>query len=196
MNTYHFRFNNSRNTATILFWFFATLLTVSLTGIVLVVHSDPLFPGWLLLISIPLMLLAIYRLVMAASKRQSEENISLNKEGFTSSSFGTALFAEIRSIRVPARQISLLGGKQYDFYKHSEADTPNLIISITMGDGKTFNWILGEWGGLYNSKEDFSVFYNFLTALTDQLYQLHHANEPFYSYLKILDENGTWEKRG
>lgn len=30
----------------------------------------------------------------------------------------------------------------------------------------------------------------------DQQYQLYHVNEPYNSYLKILDEKGSWEKRG
>jgi len=195
MNTYHFRFNNSKKTATILFWFFALLLTVSLTTIILLAHSHPLFPAWLLLISLPLMFMAIYRLFKVASQRQSTEIVSLSKEGFTSSCFGSALFSEIRSIQIPVREIALLGGKQYDYYKQTEADFPILVFSITIGDGKTLNWVLGEWGGLYNSKKDFSIFFNFLTALTDQLYQLYHANEPYNSYLKILDEKGSWEKR-
>ena len=194
MNTYRFRFNNNKKTSAILFWFFATLLAVSLTAIVLVVHSDPLFPAWLLLISLPLMLMAIYRLFNVASKRQSTEVVSLSKEGFVSSCFGSTLFSEIRSIQVPAKEIALLGGKQYDYYKQTDADYPHLVFTITLGNGKTLNWILCEWGGFYNSKEDFSIFFNFLTTLTDQLYQLYHANEPYNSYLKILDEKGSWEK--
>jgi len=196
MNTYRFHFNNSKKTLTILFWFFTTLLTVSLTVIVLVIHSEPLFPAWLLLISLPLMLMSIYRLFKVASKRQSTEIVSLSKEGFTSSCFGSVLFSEIHSIRVPVREIGLLGGLQPDYYKKTDADPPYLEFSVTTGDGKVLNWILNEWGGLYNSKEDFSIFFNFLTALTDQLYQLYHANEPYNSYLKILDEKGSWEKRG
>ena len=194
MNTYRFRFNNSKKTSTILLCFFATLLTVTLTITILLAH--PLFPIWLLLIFLPLMLIAIYRLFKVISERQSAEIVSLGKEGFTSSCFGSVLFSEIRSIQIPAREIALLGGKQYDYYKQTDADFPNLVFSVTVGDGKTLNWVLGEWDGLYNSKEDFSIFFNFLTALTDQLYQLYHANEPYNSYLKILDEKGSWEKRG
>lgn len=193
MDTYRFRFNNSKKTSTILFWFFTMLLTITLTIIVLLLYPHPLFPTWLLLISIPLMLVAIYRLFMVASKRQSTEIISLSKEGFTSSCFGAVLFSEIHSVRIPAREIALLGGKQYDYYKQTDADFPNLVCSITVGNGKTLNWVLNEWGGLYNSKEDFLIFFNFLTALTNQLYQLYHANEPYNSYLKILDEKGSWE---
>ncbi|SIN64159.1 hypothetical protein [Chitinophaga niabensis] len=196
MNSYRFRFNNSRKTSTILFWFFTTLLTVSLTTTVLLAHSHPLFPAWLLLISLPLMFMAIYRLFKVASERQSAEIVSLNKEGFTSSCFGSVLFSEIHAIRVPVREIGLLGGLQPDYYKKTDADIPYLEFSITTRDGKMLKWILNEWGGLYNSKEDFSIFFNFLTALTDQLYQLYHANEPHKSYLKILDEKGSWEKRG
>jgi hypothetical protein len=195
MNTYRFRFNNSKKTSAILFWFFATLLTVSLTAIVLVAHSDPLFPAWLLLISLPLMLMAIYRLFKAASQRQSTEIVSLGKEGFTSFCFGSALFSEIRSIQIPVREIALLEGKLYPYYRQTDTDLPNLVFSITVGNGKTLNWVLNESGGLYNSKEDFSIFFNFFTALTDQLYRLYHANEPYNSYLKILDEKGSWEKR-
>jgi hypothetical protein len=191
--TYCFRFNNGKKTSAILFWFFTTLLTITLTAVVLVVHSDPLFPAWLLLISFPLMLMAIYRLFKAVSETHSTEIVSLSKEGFTSSCFGSVLFSEIRSIQIPAREISLLGGRQYDYYKQTDADIPNLVFSITIGDGKTLNWVLNEWGGLYNSKEDFSIFFDFLTALTDQLYQLYHTNEPYNSYLKILDEKGSWE---
>jgi hypothetical protein len=65
-----------------------------------------------------------------------------------------------------------------------------------MQNGETINWILDEPGGLYNSKEDFSVFFNFLTSLTDHLYQLYHADEPHNTYLKILNEEGNWEKQG
>jgi len=196
MNTYRFHFNNSKKTSTILFWFFTTLLTIPLTATILLTHSHPFFPVWLLLISFPLMLLAIYRLFKVAGERQSTDIISLSRKGFTSICFGSALFSEIRSIQIPVREIALLGGKQYDYYKQTEADFPNLIFSITIGDRKTLNWVLSEWGGLYNSKEDFSIFFNFLTVLTDQLYQLYHANEPYNSYLKILDEKGSWEKRG
>jgi len=194
MNTYRFRFNNSKKTSTILFWFFTMLLTVSLTAIVLVLHSDPLFPPWLLLISLPLMIISIYRLYKAASERQSTETISLSEEGFTSSCFGSVLFSEIRSIQIPAKQIALLGGKQYEYYKQTDADFPHLVFSIMIGDGKTLNWVLCEWGSFYNSEEDFSILFNFFTALTDQLYQLYHANEPYNSYLKILDEKGSWQK--
>ena len=196
MNTYRFRFNNSKKTSTILFWFFTTLLTIPLTAIVLLAHSHPIFPAWLLLISLPLMLAAIFRLFKVVSQRQSTEIVSLSKEGFTSSCFGSALFSEIRSIRVPVKEIGLLGGTQLGYYKKTDADFPYLEFSITTRDGKVLNWILNEWGGLYNSKEDFSIFFNFLTALTDQLYQLYHAKEPYNSYLKILDEKGSWEKRG
>ncbi|KIO78713.1 hypothetical protein TH53_02200 [Pedobacter lusitanus] len=195
MNTYRFRFNNSKKTLTILFWFFAALLTISLTIIVIVIPSDPLFPAWLLLISLPLMLTAIYRFFKAASERQSTEVVSLNEDGFTSSCFGSALYSDMRSIQIPAREIALLGGKQYDYYKQTDADFPNLVFSITIGESKTLIWILNEWGGLYNSKDDFTIFFDFLTALTDQLYQLYHVNESYNSYLKILDENGSWEKR-
>lgn len=137
--------------------------------------------------------MAIYRLFKAASESHSTEIVSLSNEGFTSSCFGSALFSEIRSIQIPAREIALLGGRQYDYYKQTDVNPPNLVFSITVGDGKTLNWVLGEWGSLYNSKEDFSIFFDFLTALTDQLYQLYHANEPYNSYLKILDEKGSWE---
>lgn len=196
MDTYRFRFNNSKKTATILLWFFTALLTISLTALVLVIHSDPLFPIWLLLISFPLMLLAIYKLFKVASERQSVETISLGKDGFTSSCFGSVLFSEISSIQVPAREISLLGGRPYDYYKQTDVDVPHLLFSITIGNCKTLSWILNEWGGLYNSKEDFSVFFNFLTALTNQLYQIHYSNEANGSYLKILDEKGFWENPG
>lgn len=194
MNTYRFRFNNSKKTSAILFWFFATLLTVSLTAIGLLPH--PVFPSWLLPVSLPMVLVAVYRLYKAASDRQSTEIISLSKDGFASFCFGLVLFSEIRSIRIPAREIALLGGKQYDYYKQTDADFPNLVFSITLDNGKTLNWVLCEWGGLYNSKEDFSIFFNFLSALTDQLYQLCHSNESYNSYLKILDEKGCWERPG
>ena len=196
MNTYRFSFNNSKKSPAILFWFFATLLTVSLTAVILLVHADPLFPAWLLLISLPLMLLSIYKLFKGAFERKSTDIVSLTKEGFTSSCFGSALFSEVRSIQIPARDIAWLGGKDYDYYKQTEASFPNLVFSISIGDGRTLNWVLTEWDGLYNSKEDFSIFFNFLTALTDQLYQLYHVNESDNSYLKILDENGCWEKQG
>lgn len=196
MNIYRFSFNNSKRTSTILFWFFTTLLTIPLTATGLLEHSQPLFPPWLLLISLPLMLVAIYKLFKMATERQSTEIVSLSKEGFASSCFGSVLFSEIHSIRVPVREIGLLGGIQLDYYKKTDADFPYLEFSITTQDGKTLNWVLNEWGGLYNSKEDFSIFFDFLTALTDQLYQLYHANEPYNSYLKILNENGSWEKRG
>lgn len=195
MNTYRFRFNNSKKTSTILFWFFVTLLTIPLTTTILLTHSHPLFPAWLLLIFLPLMLVAIYKLFKVAPARRSTEIVSLSKEGFTSSCFGAVLFSEIHSIRIPVRQIGLLGGLQSDYYKKTDADIPYLEFSITTRDGKMLNWILNEWGGLYNSKEDFSIFFNFLTALTNQLYQLYHANEQYNSYLKILDEKGSWEKR-
>lgn len=196
MDTYHFRFNDNKKTAAILLWFFTALLTVSLTTLVLVLHSDPLFPIWLLLISFPLMLLAIYKLFKVATERQSLETISLSIDGFTSACFGFVLFSEIHSIQIPALQISLLGGRPYDYYKITDADVPNLLFSITISNGKTLNWILNEWGGFYNSEEDFSVFFNFLTALTDQLYQLHYAGKLHNSYLKILDEKGFWENPG
>jgi len=196
MNTYRFHFNNGKKDSTILFWFFTTLLTIVLTATVLLVHPDPLFPTWLLVISLPLMFLAIYKLVKVASERRSGEIVSLSKEGFTSSCFGSVLFSEIRSIQVPARQIELLGELQRDFYKNTDVDTPYLEFSITTQDGKTLNWILNEWGEIYNSQEEFSIFFNFLTALTNQLYQLYHTNEPYNSYLKILGEKGYWEKQG
>ncbi|WP_161662289.1 hypothetical protein [Pedobacter sp. V48] len=193
MNSYRFSFNNSKRTSTILFWFFITLLTIPLTAIVLLAH--PLLPVWLLLISFPLMLVAIYKLFKTVSERQSTEIVLLSEAGFTSSCFGSVLFSEIYSIRVPVRQMGLLGGIQLDYYKKTDADFPYLKFSITTRDGKMLNWILNEWGGLYNSKEDFSIFFNFLRALTDQLYQLHHAKEPYNHYLKILDEKGFWKKR-
>jgi len=194
MNTYHFRFNNGKKTSTILFWFFATLLTVSLTGAMIVVlpNPRPLFPAWILLISFPLMLMAIYRLFKVATKRGASDIISLSQEGFISSCFGEVLFSEIQSIQVPVREISLLGGLQWAYYKKTDADPPNLKFSIATKDGKMLTFILNEWGGLYNSKEDFSVFFNFITVLADHLYQLHYPNEPYKSYLKILDEGGLW----
>lgn len=196
MNTYRFHFNNGKKTSTFLFWFFTTLLTIPLTATVLFVQPDPLFPTWLLLIFLPLMFTAIYKLFKVASERRSGETVSLSKEGFTSYCFGSVLFSEIHSIQVPVRQIGLLGGLQHDYYKNTDVDTPYLEFSITTQDGKMLNWILNEWGGLYNSEEEFSIFFNFLTALTNQLYQLYHVNEPYYSYLKILGEKGSWEKPG
>ncbi|TKC05854.1 hypothetical protein [Pedobacter frigoris] len=196
MDTYRFHFNNSKKTSTILFWFFATLLTISLTAIILFVHPHQLFPTWLLLISFPLMLMAIYRLFKMASERRSAEIVSLSNEGITSSCFGSVLFSEIHSIRVPVREIGLLGGIQLDYYKKTDIDFPYLEFSIIARDGKMLNWILNEWGGLYNSKEEFSIFFNLITAITDELYQLYHPTEPYNSYLKILDEKGFWEKRG
>ncbi|MGE8526088.1 hypothetical protein [Chryseobacterium rhizosphaerae] len=195
MKTYQFRFNNSSKTLTILIWFFTTLVTITLTGTVLVIPSGSYFPTWLLLISLPLMLMAIYKLFKVASKRQSVEVITLSELGFTSSCFGAVLFSDISSIKIPAREISLLGGHKYDYYKQSEANIPNPVVSVTLDNGHILRWVLGEWGGLYNSKEDFSVFFAFLTALTDQLYQLYHSDEPPNSYLQILDENGSWEKK-
>ncbi|ARS42647.1 hypothetical protein CA265_24480 [Sphingobacteriaceae bacterium GW460-11-11-14-LB5] len=198
MDTYRFRFNNSKKTSTILFWFFTSLLTIAISGTTITLLSDPrpLFPAWLLLIFVPLMLTALYKLFKAASERKSAEIISFSKEGFNSSCFGNVLFSEIRAIRVPVREIGLVGGLQHDYYKKTDADIPYLEFSMTTRDGKMLKWILNEWGGLYNSKEDFSTFFNFLTALTDQLHQLYHTNEPYTSYLKILDEKGSWERRG
>ncbi|MCZ4244214.1 hypothetical protein [Pedobacter punctiformis] len=194
MKIYRFRFNNSKKTLPILFWFFATLITISLT-IILFTVSDPLFPSWLLLISIPLMFIAIYKLFKTTSARKSTEVISLNEEGFKSSCFGSILFYEIHNIRVPIMEIGLLGGAQLDYYKKTDVDFPYLEFSITTKDGRILKWILNEWGGLYNSKEEFSIFYSFLEALTDQLHQRYHADEPYKSYLKILDEKGFWEKQ-
>ena len=198
MKTYRFHFNNSQKSSTILFWFFSTLLTVSLTVLTIVLpsHPNPLFPTWLLLISLPLMLIAIYRLFKVVSERKSTDIVSLSEEGFTSSCFGSVLFLEIHSIRVPVREIGLLGGLQLDYYKKTEADMPYLEFSVTTRNGKTLKWILNEWGGLYNSKEEFSIFFNFLTALTNHLYLLYHAKEEYNRYLKILDEKVCWEKRG
>lgn len=191
MDTFSFRFDNGQKTSTILFWFFTTLLTIPTTAIILLIHPDPFFPTWLLLISLPLMLVAIYKLFKVASERQSTETVSLSKEGFTSSCFGTALFSDIRSIQIPAQQMDLLWGRQYN--KQTDVDYPSLVFSITISSGKTLNWILNEWGGLYNSEDDFSIFFNFLTALTDQLYLHYHTNEPYKHYLKILDEKGSWQ---
>ncbi|RQO71402.1 hypothetical protein DBR40_16480 [Pedobacter sp. KBW01] len=198
MKNYRFRFNNSKKTPAILLWFFAALLTVTLTGttLVLLPNSHPIFPAWLLLIYLPLTLIAIYKLFKAASERQSTETISLSKEGFNSASFGTVLFSEIHSIQVPVREIGQLGGLQHDYYKKTDADSPNLEFSITTRDERILSLILNEWGGLYNSQEDFSIFFNFLTALTDQLYQLYHTKEPYKSYLKILDDKGSWKRPG
>ncbi|WP_157262990.1 hypothetical protein [Pedobacter steynii] len=158
-------------------------------------NSHPLFPPWLLLIFLPLTLVAIYQLFKVASERKSTEIISVSKEGFTSLYFGSVLFSEIHSIRVPIWQMALFGGLQQDYYKKTDVDTPYLEFSITTRDGKTLNWVLNEWGGLYNSEEEFSIFFTFLTVLTDQLYQLYYINEPYNSYLKILDEKGSWEKQ-
>ncbi|WP_346086514.1 hypothetical protein [Sphingobacterium ginsenosidimutans] len=167
---------------------------ITLTCITLLIPSGPYFPTWLLLIFLPLVLIAIYKLFRTVSERQSTDSVTLNKEGFTSACFGSVLFSNISAINIPVRSISLLGGKKYDYYKQTEVDTPNLVISITTDDSKIFRWVLSEWGSFYNSKEDFLVFFDFLTALTDQLYHYYHANEPTNSYLKILDENGVWER--
>lgn len=190
MNQYHFRFNSGKKSLTITLWFFATLLTITCT---LLAVFTPIIP-WLLPISIPLMGIAIYQLIKKSRERQSTETISLNDEGFTSTCFGTILFTEICTIQVSARDISLLGGVQYEHYLRTENNFPSAEFSISTQNGKTLNWILQEWGGLYNSKEDFSAFFHFLTALTDQLYQLYHSNELHSKYLKILDEEGRWEK--
>lgn len=141
------------------------------------------------------MLVAIYRFGKVFGERQGTEVVSLNKEGFNSFFFGTVLYSEIRSIQVPVNEISFLGGQQYDFYKRTDVDTPTLVFSIITEGGKKLNWILNEWGGLYNSEEDFSTFFNFLTALTDQLHQLYDTNEAVNRYLKILNEEGYWEKQ-
>lgn len=195
MHTYSFRFNNSKKQTAILFWFFTTLLTIPLTATILVAHSNPFFPSWLTLITFPLLLMGIYKLFKVASQRLSTEIISLSKEGFSSSCFGPVLFSEIHAIQVPVREMGLFRGLKIDYYKKTDAYTPYLEFSISTSDGKTLNWVLNEWGGLYNSEEDFSIFLNFLIALTDQLYRLYHHSEPYKNYLKILDEKGSWEKR-
>ena len=192
MNTYRFGFNNGQKTSTLLLWFFTLLITVSLN---LLFVFTPILPGWLLFISLPSMLVAIYRFGKVFGERQGTEVVSLNKEGFNSFFFGTVLYSEIRSIQVPVNEISFLGGQQYDFYKRTDVDTPTLVFSIITEGGKKLNWILNEWGGLYNSEEDFSTFFNFLTALTDQLHQLYDTNEAVNRYLKILNEEGYWEKQ-
>jgi len=192
MNQYHFRFNNGKKSSTIVFWLFATLLSITFALFTVFISISP----WLSLISFPLMVLAIYQLIKKSGERQATETISLNKEGFSSSFFGAVLFAEICTIRVSAKDISLLGGVQYEYYLRSEVNFPSAAFSISTQNGKTLNWILSEWGSLYNSKEDFSAFFSFLTVLTDQLYLLHHAGEAYSKYLKILDEEGYWEKQG
>lgn len=191
MNQYHFRFNNGQKSSTIIFWLSATLLTIACTLFAVFIPISP----WLLLTSFPLLILAIYQLIKKSNERQSVETISLNNEGFNSSCFGAVLFAEICTIRVSARDISLLGGVQYEYYVRTEVNFPFARLSISTQNGKTLNWILSEWGGPYNSKEDFSAFFSFLTVLTDQLYQLHHADEAYNKYLKILDKEGYWEKQ-
>lgn len=40
----------------------------------------------------------------------------------------------------------------------------------------------------------FSVCFDFLTALTDQLVQCFQSDDSPKSYLKILDENGIWKR--
>ncbi|MBB6235846.1 hypothetical protein HDC90_000446 [Pedobacter sp. AK013] len=196
MHIYRFRFNNSKKNSILLFWFFTALLTIPLTGTTIVLLPDlhPLFPAWLLLILLPLTLIAIYNLVKLASRRQSAEIISLSNEGFSSSCFGSVLFSEINCIRVPVREIRLLGGLPLDYYNKTDVNIPYLEFSITTYNGKKLKWVLNEWGGLYNAEEEFLIFFNFLTALTDKLYQLYYANKSFNCYLKILDENGSWEK--
>lgn len=194
MKTFQFRFNNSKNASSILIWFFTTLLTITITGTILVIPSVPYLPTWLLLICIPLLFFAIYKLFKTNNLRQSTDIITLYKEGFTSSCFGSVLFSNISAINIPAKSISLLGGKNYEYYKQTDADTPHLVISITTDEGKIFRWVLGEWGSFYNSKEDFSVFFDFLTELTDQLCQYYHVSGPTKSYLRILDEDGSWKK--
>lgn len=195
MKTYQFSYNNSNKTSTILIWFFTTMLALTLTGAILIMPKGQYFPRWSLLISIPLMVLAIYKLFKAASQRQSTEIITITKDGFISSSFGSVLFSDISYIKISVHEISLLGGKKYDYYKQSEADMPHPAFSITTENGKMLYWVLGEWGSLYNSEKDFSVFFDFLTTLTDHLYQYYHAGEPTNSYLKILDKNGFWKKK-
>ena len=194
MKTYQFRFNNSTKTSSILLWFFTALASITLTITILLIHSETHSPIWLLLISFPLMLISIKRLFKAASKRLSTEIITLDRDRFTSAYFGSVLFSDINAIKIPAREISLLGGEKYEYYKKTEADTPNLVISITTSNDKIFSWVLNEFGGLYNSKEDFSVCFEFLAALTNQLFQNFHADESPKRYLKILDENGYWKK--
>jgi hypothetical protein len=192
MNQFHFRFNNGKKSSTLIFWFFVALLTVACTLFAL---FKPISP-WLLLISFPVMIIAIYQLIRKNGARQSTETISLNDEGFISSHFGPILFTEICTIQVSARDISLLGGVAYENYLRTENNFPSARFSISTQNGKTLYWILQEWGGLYNSKEDFSTFFRFLTIVTDQVYQLHHSNEPWSKYLKVLDEEGHWEKLG
>ena len=192
MNTYRFRFNNGQKTSTLLFWFFSLLLTVSLN---LLFVFTPILSIWFLFISLPSMLVAVYRFAKVFRERQGTEVISSIKEGFTSACFGSVLYSKIRSIQVPVKEISFLDGQQYDFYKRTDVDTPTLVFSIITEGGKKLNWILNEGGGLYNSEEDFSTFFNFLTALTDQLHQLYDSNEAVNTYLKILNEKGYWEKK-
>lgn len=69
-----------------------------------------------------------------------------------------------------------IGGLQLDYYKNTDVDTPYLEFSITAQNGKMLNWILNEWGRIYNSEEEFLIFFNFLTALTNQLHQLYRDN--------------------
>jgi len=194
MKTYQFRFNNRNKTSAILLWFFTALVSITLSITILVTRSEPYFPSWLFLISFPFVLISLNMLFKASSKRLSTEIIRFDKNGLTSACFGPVLFSDISAIKIPAREISLLGGEKYDYYKKTELYTPNLVISITTANSKVVCWVLNEWGGVYNSKEDFNVCFEFLTALTDQMYQYFHADEPPKSYLKILDENGNWQR--
>ncbi len=194
MKTYQFRFNNSSKSSSILSWFFTALISLTLTITIFLIHSEPYFPSWLSLISFPLMLISLNRLFKVASKRLSTEIITLDENGFTSACFGSVLYTDITSIKIPVRDISVLGGKKYDFYKTAEVDPPYLAISITTDKGKIFSWVLNEWGGLYNSKDDFYFCFEFLKALTNRIFQHFHTDEPHESYLKILDENGCWDR--
>lgn len=194
MKSYQFRFNNRSKTSAILVWFFTVLLAITLTTTLFLVRPAHDLSSWLLLILFPFLLIAIYKLFKTASERQSTEIVTLNKDGFTSACFGSVLFSNISAINIPAREISLLGGENYDYYKKNDVDTPNIVISITTDRGDIFCWSLNEWGGFYNSKEDFSICFDFLTALTDQLVQCCQSDESPKSYLKILDENGIWKR--
>lgn len=86
MKTYQFRFNNGTKTSAILIW--------------------------LLIFSFFFMLISISMLFKVASKRRSGEIITLDKDGFTSTCFGSVLFSDITAIKIPAREISLLGGEK------------------------------------------------------------------------------------
>lgn len=188
MNEYYFNYHHGKTDKPSVVLFFTFLL--SFTALLL---SWVFANGLLAVFSIFIAVGSFKYLIKRMHKKiRQTEHIITNEDDFSCSKYKQLAYKDIVHIHVPIKEIGALGSDIYERYKRSDIELPYLTFTITMLSGEKLTWTLNEWGGLYNSKKDFEIFFAFLAQITLKIHELHTVEDNEIRYLKILDQNGDW----